>query len=51
MTETPGNKVLLKEMHPPAALDNGLVVEVESARFEEVVVTAPDALLSATASQ
>jgi len=38
-------------MVAPAALDNGLVVEVEPARFEEIVVTALDGLLSATASQ
>jgi hypothetical protein len=38
-------------MVAPAALDNGLAVEVEPARFEEIVVTALDGLLSDTASQ
>ena len=36
-------------MAAPATLDNGLAVE--PARFEEIVVTAFDGLLSATASQ
>jgi hypothetical protein len=38
-------------MAAPAALHNGLAVEVEAARFEEIVVTALDGLLSGTASQ
>jgi hypothetical protein len=38
-------------MAAPAALDNGLAVEVEDARFEEIVVTTLDGLLSGTASQ
>ncbi len=38
-------------MVAPAALDNGLAVEVEvePVRFEEIVVTALDGLLSDTA--
>jgi hypothetical protein len=38
-------------MAAPAALGNKLEVAVEAARFEEIVVTALDAPLSATASQ
>jgi len=44
MTPTPGSRLQDPAAAGPAALDNGLVIEVEPERFEEMVVAALDGL-------